>query len=187
MKELECLATNPGDFDSSGRRKPVPTTEKFVLPVDIVIGAIGSRPAVPDIWQKELSLRNNGTVIVDNITLAATGAGIFAGGDLVTGGGTVVDSIADGEKAAVSIDRYLNGEDLVKNRVVIKGERKEVSYIDPAAEVKPQPRGRHQELEPAKRLKTFAEVESGYTKRQAGCEAKRCLRCDRREASKTNE
>jgi NADPH-dependent glutamate synthase beta subunit-like oxidoreductase len=187
VKELDCLFTKPGDFDSSGRRKPVPTGEKFVLPVDIVVSAIGSRPALPDSVQKELSMRNNGTVIVDGITLAATNEGIFAGGDLVTGGGTVIESIADGEKAAISIDRYLRGENLAANRFVIKGERKEVSYIDPAAEVKPQPRYRNEELEPAARAKVFAEVELGYTRRQARCEAKRCLRCDRQEAVKTNE
>ena len=98
------------------------------------------------------------------------------------GGGTVIDSVADGEKAATSIDRYLKNEDLFKDRYVIKGERKAVEYIDPSKDVKEKCRIKHAQLSMEKRLQAFTEVDLGYGKSQAMEEADRCLRCDKKEA-----
>ena len=184
---IECLQTRPGDFDNSGRRKPVATTEKFNLAVDIVIGAIGGKPELAESLRKELPLKNNGTVVTDAETLATGVDGIFAGGDLVTGGGTVIESVADGETAAESMDRYLRGADMRANRQVIKGERKEVAYIDPAAEIKTKKRPVKAMLKLNQRLQKAQEVELGYVRKQAVYEADRCLRCDRKESCDNHE
>ena len=178
---IECLYTAPGKFDSSARRQPCATDKKFLLPVDIVISAIGGKPELPDRLMKKFSFTDWGALVVDPVTLQTNIEDIFAGGDLVTGGGTVIDSIAQGEKAAISIARFFNGEDLYKDRFVIKGERKEVSYIDPSAEVRNQSRLAQAKMSMEKRLQAFGEVELGYTKTQAALEANRCLRCDRKE------
>ena len=183
--ELECLHTKSGEFDSTGRRKPVATEEKFVLPVDIVISAIGGKPNCAELSKDKLIMTDWDTVAVDKRTLGTNIPWVFAGGDVVTGGGTVIESVADGEKAAVSIDRYLRGargEELAKDRYVVKGERKAVPYIDPAKEVKEKHRIKHAKLSMEKRLQAFTEVELGYTKSQAMEECDRCLRCDKKEA-----
>ena len=64
---------------------------------------------------------------------------------------------------------------------MVKGERKEASYIDPGAEVKNKSRFAQAKMSMEKRLQAFGEVERGYTKTQAMAEANRCLRCDRKE------
>jgi NADH-quinone oxidoreductase subunit F len=178
---IECLYTAPGKFDLSARRQPCATDKKFLLPVDIVISAIGGKPVLPGKLAKMLSSTEWGTLAVDPITLQTNIKDIFAGGDLVTGGGTVIDSIAQGEKAAISIARFFSGKDLHQDRFVIKGERKAVSYIDPRAEVKSGCRLAQAKMSMEKRLQAFGEVELGYTKTQAMAEANRCLRCDRKE------
>ncbi len=183
ITELECLHTRPGEFDLSGRRKPVSTGEKFVLPVDIVISAIGGKPEKLAFSGVSLAANDNGTVKTDKYSLATSLDGVFAGGDLVSGGGTVIESVADGERAAISIERYLTGADMQMDRFVIKGERKVVDYIDPLKEVKPKSRVSHAKLSMNKRLQAFTEVELGYAKSQACDEADRCLRCDRKEAT----
>ncbi|MCX5713291.1 MAG: FAD-dependent oxidoreductase, partial [Candidatus Omnitrophica bacterium] len=178
---IECFYTQPGEFDSSARRQPVATDKKFILPVDIIISAIGGKPILPKDLSKELIFTDRGTLSVDPVSLQTNIKDIFAGGDMVTGGSTVIDSIAQGEKAAISIDRFLRGKDLYKERFVIKGERKEVSYIDPSVEVKTEHRPIQAKLSMGKRLQAFGEVELGYSKSQAVFEANRCLRCDRKE------
>jgi NADH-quinone oxidoreductase subunit F len=137
---------------------------------------------LPDVLKNKLAVSDKGTLKVDPVTLQTSVDGVFAGGDLVTGGGTVIESVADGEKAAVSIDRLLRGEDMRKDRFVVKGERHEVPYIDPSEEVKPTKRPEQATLSMVKRLQAFTEVEMGYTKSQAMFEAGRCLRCDRKES-----
>ncbi len=184
IMELECLHTKPGEFDATGRRKPVPTDEKFILPVDIVISAIGGKPNCAELTKDKLIMTDWDTVSVDKRTLVTNIPWVFAGGDVVTGGGTVIESIADGEKAAISIDRYLKGargEELSRDRYTIKGERKAVPYIDPAKEIKEKKRIKHAKLTMEKRLQAFTEVELGYTKSQAMEECDRCLRCDKKE------
>src|SRR3989339_8722 len=182
ITELECLHTKPGDFDASGRRRPVATKDTFNLPVDIVISAIGGRPSGAELLKDDLAMTDWGTLSADPGVFTTNIEGVFAGGDVVTGGGTVIDSVADGEKAATSIDRYLKNEDLFKDRYVIKGERKAVEYIDPSKDVKEKCRIKHAQLSMEKRLQAFTEVDLGYGKSQAMEEADRCLRCDKKEA-----
>ncbi|MDD5131894.1 MAG: FAD-dependent oxidoreductase [bacterium] len=178
---LECAYTRPGEFDLSGRRKPLATEEVFSLPVDIVISAIGGKPDIPEAVKKELGIKDTGALSVDRETLATNVPGVFAGGDLVSGGATVIEAIADGEKAAISIERSFKGEDLRKNRYVIKGQRRIVSDFDPSAEIKEKNRPQQAKVSMVKRLQAFTEVELGYSKKQALEEANRCLRCDRKE------
>src|SRR4030042_6916059 len=104
---LECLAMELGAPDASGRRRPVPIkNSNFVLEVDTVIVAIGQSPnpllprATPGLKTKE-----DGTVWVDENFMTAT-AGVFAGGDIISGADTVISAWGAGKKAAHSIDKY---------------------------------------------------------------------------------
>jgi len=145
---------------------------EFTMDVDNVIIATGQavdREALP----KELEYTPAGTVSIDPVTLETNIDGVFAGGDMVAGAGTVIDSIAAGKEAAISIDRYLRGVDLSEGRLTVpkrveavskEGVEKKVRFIMPLLAVE-QRRG------------SFAEVELGFDEEMAIEEAKCCLSC----------
>lgn len=111
VEGVECIRLGPGEPDESGRARPVPVpNSEFVMPCDTVIIAIGfgvnptvSR-AVPD-----LKISDKGVVWTDE-HLATSKRGVFAGGDIATGGATVILAMAHGRRAAKSIDAYISGE-----------------------------------------------------------------------------
>jgi len=175
---LECSRMTLGEFDLSTRRKAVATEETEVIDCDRVIMAVGAVPALADITTV-LETTGEETIKADPLTFSTSVAGVFAGGDAVSGGATVIAAIAEGERAAGSIDRYLRGQDLAGGRFVIKGERRLVDYIDPGAQIKAAKRQRADELAVVQRVKSFAEVAQSYSPRQARAEAARCLCCDR--------
>ena len=104
-------------------RSPFPAPS-FVIEVDTVLSAIGYVPDLTCLPGDGLFERNkNGTLRADPVTMATAVQGIFAGGDMVIGASTVVEAMAGGYRAAISIDRYLKGQDLYKDRVY-KAERR---------------------------------------------------------------
>ena len=109
VKEIECLRNELGEPDASGRRRPVPIKDSnFRIPVDVVVLAIGQspNPLIPK-TTPDLKTGNNGVVIVDNETMKTSKEGVFAGGDVATGGATVILAMGQGKKAAKAIDEYL--------------------------------------------------------------------------------
>ena len=121
-----------------------------------------------------------GTLSVDPITLTTHIPGVFAGGDLVSGPSTVVEAMAGGYRAAISIDRYLKGKDLYQDRAFEALERAEVPKAEEeAAEQEAiKPRARMRAMTVDRRVCTFEEVNLGFDEETAIREAKRCLRCD---------
>jgi hypothetical protein len=103
---------------------------------------------------------------------------VFAGGDVVSGPGTVVDAIAAGKRAAVTIDRYLRGEPLRRPAELRLPEK----YVEPlTAGAEEAPAGGRVEpptLPVQARRRTFHEVEMAFGASEAVREATRCLRCD---------
>jgi NADH-quinone oxidoreductase subunit F len=175
VRALKCTKMRPGDFDKSGRRRPVPVEGgEFTLDVDVVIAAIGQtveKEALPG----GLELSPAGTIVAEEKSLATNLPGVFAGGDCVSGPDTVITAIAAGKKAAAAIDKYLGGDGIVVPQVQV--ERKRTA---PVIEEKTE-RVKAPTLPVEERLKGFAEVELGYSAEQAVAEAARCLRCDVRE------
>ncbi len=105
-------------------------------------------------------------------------AGVFAGGDVATGPNTVVEAIAAGKRAALMIDRYLEG-----GRLKHPGKPRLPGFyleLPPSAAPEPLPARRVKLplLTAEERVQTFAEVENCLSAEEAGAEAKRCLRCD---------
>jgi homotetrameric NADPH-dependent glutamate synthase len=101
-----------GEPDEKGRRKPVSTGEFVELECDTVIYALGTK-ANPIITQSTpgLGLNKWGNIVADDKTQATTLPGVFAGGDIVTGGATVILAMGAGRRAARSIGAYLaNGK-----------------------------------------------------------------------------
>jgi glutamate synthase (NADPH/NADH) small chain len=98
-----------GEPDSSGRRSPVPIIgSEYLMDVDQVIVSVGvsPNPLIPK-QMPELEITRWGTFKVNPDTLETSVPGIFAGGDIVRGGATVILAMGDGRKAAAGIDQYL--------------------------------------------------------------------------------
>jgi heterodisulfide reductase subunit A-like polyferredoxin len=170
---LECIRMELGEPDESGRRRPVPIKgSEFVINLDAVIPAIGEAPDV-SFLPAGTKITGRKTIECDPLTLETSLPGVFAGGDVVSGPATVVDAIAAGKRAAVSIDRYLRGEDLKVGReeeiklaeeVSKEGVEKKYRQVMPILPVE-------------KRVGSFEEVETGFTEEMALQEAQRCLSC----------
>ena len=108
VTKAECRRMQLGAPDESGRRRPEPIAgSEFTLEVDIVVLAIGYEP--DDLLEKTtpgLRTTNWKTVRVDE-EFQTTRVGVFAGGDNVNGADLVVTAMADGQRAAIAIDNYL--------------------------------------------------------------------------------
>jgi NADPH-dependent glutamate synthase beta subunit-like oxidoreductase len=170
--ELECVRMKLGVVDSGGRRRPEPITgSEFQTTYDNIIAAVGQQPEIPQEFGVQIERGN--TIKADPDTLATGKPGIFAGGDAVTGPASVIEAIAAGRQAAVSIDKYLGGTGLIDEKLAPpEGE------LAPLEEAEEKRRPKMPVLPVSRRESSFAEVELGYTKRKAREEAKRCLRCD---------
>ncbi|HUI82834.1 MAG TPA: FAD-dependent oxidoreductase [Candidatus Binatia bacterium] len=174
---LECLKMKLGPPDSSGRPAPVPVPDsEFVLPCDAVIATIGQSPDVAALGERlGLETTKWGTLAADPLTLETGLPGVFAGGDCVTGPDVVINAKLAGKKAAISINRWLNKQDLRDGRE-LEGPY-QTEYVVDTTGVLMQRQVRMQALDPATRGRTFAEVHVGYTSQEAVAEARRCLAC----------
>ncbi len=169
---VECINMRLEEPDKSGRRRPVPIRgSEFVVDVDTLIPAVG-QALDKTLLPKNIKLSSYGTVAVDPVTLQTNLPGIFAGGDAVKGGATVIDAIADGKRAAFSIDRYLRGEDMWAGREEGASRVEEI----PEVGIEKKPRQVMPLLPLTQRL-SDKEVELGFTEDMVKEEANRCLAC----------
>lgn len=172
---VECIRTELGEPDESGRRRPVPIEgSEFVIDADTVISAIGEVPDLSFLDPEKIDRTSTKTIKVDPHTLATNREGIFAGGDVVSGPATVIEAIAAGRKVAIAIHKYLRGESL--------------EYEDPmpstisiedvdTATFKKRKRQKMPVVPPKKRIQGFKEVELGLPELAALSEADRCFQC----------
>jgi glutamate synthase (NADPH/NADH) small chain len=107
VRGMRCIRFELGEPDESGRRRPVPVKgSEFELEIDTVVYAIGT-DANPVIGQtSDIRLNDWGFIATDE-NLATSIRGVFAGGDIVTGGATVILAMGAGRKAARSMKQYL--------------------------------------------------------------------------------
>ena len=111
LTAVRCIRMELGEPDDSGRRSPVPIKgSEFVTPCSVAIIAAGTS-ANPLIQSTTpgLATTKRGYISAKEDTLATSKTGVFAGGDIVTGGATVILAMGAGRKAAKSIDDYLKG------------------------------------------------------------------------------
>jgi glutamate synthase (NADPH/NADH) small chain len=109
VTSMECLKMELGEPDASGRRRPVPKEgSNFIMEVDTVVVAIGnsSNPLIPQ-TTPGLEANKWGNIIADPETGRTSRQGVWAGGDIVTGGATVILAAGAGKKAAKDIHQYL--------------------------------------------------------------------------------
>ncbi|MCL5784285.1 MAG: FAD-dependent oxidoreductase, partial [Patescibacteria group bacterium] len=171
LETLDCIRV----FDGKGKFNPLlkQGTEKFIG-ADTIIVAIGQVVEYSLLKAADgVLLTERGLLKVDKITFETNIPGVFAGGDVVSGPGFVVDAIAQGHEAAISIDRYLRGEDLKKGREKLE---KKLATL-PERKIEHKPRVEVPKLSSEKRILGFDEIELGYNEEQAIAEAKRCLSC----------
>ena len=175
VNAIECIQMALGEPDASGRRKPVPVRgSEFVIEVDAVIPAIGQESDWACLTDEcACTLTGWGTMSVDAVTLQSGDPDIFSGGDAVTGPKTVVEAIQSGKEAAISINRFIQGQDLREGRHVdwaavtdaplegvVKTDRQSMPHL------------------PSKtRTDNFNEVQLGFAEETTRKEASRCLAC----------
>ena len=163
-------------YDRRGRFAPsYDECETRTIKADTVILAIGQAVDV-DSLPRGLKTTNGGTVQVDPLTLETSLPGVFAGGDAVSGPASVVQAVGAGKRAAVSIHRYLKGEDLRAGRYLAPrrvtkapGEGMETIARNPVP------------MRPvSERAGDFKEIKLGFDEDTAGQEAERCMTCGSR-------
>ena len=176
VEKLRLVRLQPGLFDSTGRRKPVVIEgSKFEMDFDMVIPAVSQHSDLPFINKDEVEMTEWGTFVVDTKNQMTRIPGVFSGGDVVRGPDLVIWAIADGKKAAQSIDIYLGG-----NGVLNTGEEVSIPLAEEETEVSEHERFPMEILLPEERLNNFKEVVKGFHKLNAIAESMRCLRCERR-------
>ena len=170
-----CQQMVLGDYDKSGRRRPVAgRNPDFIVACDQVIAAIGQSLDADEILGGSSLEMRNGWIKIDRATGATSLDWVFAGGDAATGPASVVEAIAAGEKAAVTIDERLSGA----NHAFWRRDVEVDCYFDPDADPCDTPRAVVGCVDPAVRTCSFVEVELPWDMDVALAEAHRCLRCD---------
>ncbi len=109
VRGMELCRMELGEPDESGRRRPVRCEgSQFEVECDMVVVAVGTypNPIIPE-TTPELELTKWGTIMVDEEPGMTGIQGVFAGGDIVTGGATVISAMGAGKRAARGIDAYL--------------------------------------------------------------------------------
>jgi NADH-quinone oxidoreductase subunit F len=179
LEKIICQNMIPGEFDPSGRKRPMPKTDdKFTLDIDQVVIAIGQETDYAfDIQETDMQITKRGLIEVAKGKKTLTGSPmVFAGGDVVTGPDTVVGAIAAGHEAAIEIDeaiRQKNGE-----APYVPTEEDIEIPMALEEETHQMPRACILGTNCVERIKDFREVELGFSKEDALKEAERCLRCD---------
>lgn len=110
LKAVECIEMELGEPDESGRRRPVPKKgSEHIIDVDVAVLALGTKPnpLIP-MNTPGLEITKYGTIKADQNGRTSK-EGVWAGGDIVTGGATVISAIAAGRRSAADIDAWLKG------------------------------------------------------------------------------
>jgi glutamate synthase (NADPH/NADH) small chain len=110
LRGVEVQKMELGEPDASGRRRPIPIKDsEYVIDIDMAVIAIGngSNPIIQK-TTPDLNFNKWGNILINEETMETSKKGVFAGGDIVTGGATVILAMGAGRKAAKAIDNYLN-------------------------------------------------------------------------------
>ena len=181
LKGIHCIRMRLGETEPSGRRRPVPIEgSEFFVELDTLIPSVGQAPDLSFLpLDSKLERARWGTLQVDPNSLSTNLAGIFAGGDFVTGPTFLIHAIAAGRRAALAIDKYLRKD---TSRIEVRDEKVHVADDVRLAAgeemVEMRPRQKVPAHRPEERIRDFREIEIGFSEEQAREEATRCLRCD---------
>lgn len=177
LEVIQCTSV----FDKKGRFAPTFCEEVTkVIEGNTVIIAIGQYADLSFLKDSGVELNERGQLVFDSETMMTSVEGVFASGEVITGPGSAIGSIATGHEAAISIHRYLSGRDLRENRVKPKPviPEKYPSLPLEALGVEAERRRAKMPMRSAAERKTnFKEIELGFSEDQTVHEGERCLRC----------
>ena len=200
---IEMQRMELGEPDASGRRRPVPIEgSEFIIECDQVIAAVGQFPKLDGTSEEQGVKRTKWrTIQVDDWTFQTEDPRVFAGGDAVLGAQTVIQAVAQGKKAAWSMDAYLRGTDMAEvsqslaelkatpffhalsaktdldPRISRMAELPPV-FIDMTTDVThPSPPAEMPKLGPDARTTNFEQIELGFSEAEAVRGAELCLDC----------
>lgn len=185
VKGVELIQMVLGEPDASGRRSVSPAQgSEFVMDCDFLVPAIGQMVDHSFVSASDgIKLNNWGLIDADPNTLMTSRTGIFAGGDAVTGPATLIEAMAQGERAARSIDDYLTyGRvrfDPRDRMSQLLASIRDMDQQGVAVPVRNEYRVKVKELDPEVRKRLFEEVEKPISVEEAYREANRCMRCYR--------
>ncbi|MFZ5450498.1 MAG: FAD-dependent oxidoreductase [Thermodesulfobacteriota bacterium] len=168
-------------FDEEGRFSPTYFDDQTTTrDADVIIMSIGQKANLQFLTPEDgIELTPRGLIQADAETLATSREGVFAGGDVVSGPWIAIAAVAAGREAAISVDRYLNGQDLKADREAplrpIPKEEGHWSEIKGDEEKKNRAAMPHTPVE--EWVKSFKEINLGYTEEEAVAEAARCINC----------
>ena len=170
---IEAVRTKLGEFDTSGRRRPVPTDEVIRMKCDSVILAVGEKVDPDFCAASGLTVKENGTLEVERYSLETSRDRFYAGGDLITGASNVSNAMGIGKKAARNIHKRLMDLEHFPN--LLPAFTYEMKPPETPSEFSRHVPG---EVPAAQRVQSYAEVSLGLTAAAALEETSRCLRCD---------
>ena len=180
---LECFRMELGEPDRSGRRRPVQVQgSEFLFACDWVVSAIGQEPDLQGLENSTLGpikVSKHKSIEADPETFLTSVAGVFAGGDAMTGPAAAIDAIGAGRKAAWVIDRYLTTGTAEKFQAGFVSKRTALAPLDPSffLESEKSERGQMPKLDGGERAHSWEEVDLGVTTSQVKHETSRCLSC----------
>ncbi len=175
VQAIEVVKTRLGEYDASGRRRPIPTNDILRFKCDSIILAVGETVDADFARASGLKIKENALIEVDRYTLETSRSKFYAGGDLITGASNVSNAMGYGKKAARNIDERLMG--------VHRWEQLFPQFeYDQSPPTHASESHRHHvtELPAAVRVRTFEEATHGLSAVEAMEESCRCLRCDLR-------
>jgi NADH-quinone oxidoreductase subunit F len=173
VKGIEVVKTKLGEFDASGRRRPVPTEEIRRLECDTVILAVGEAVDQDFLRASGLRIKENGTLEVDRYSMETSRSKFYAGGDLISGASNVSNAMGYGKKAARKMDQRLMG--------TYRWDKIDPGFVysnAPPGEPSASQRHNLEELPARERVESFVESMISLSPEETLDEASRCLRCD---------
>jgi NADH-quinone oxidoreductase subunit F len=165
-----------GAIDETGRPSPLASGERFEIPCDSVIVAVGERVDSRGIESLGVAVDKGGRIGADQFSLRTANPKVYAAGDALSGPATAAEAMGLAKRAAAAIDLALSGQDRFETLFRRFDYAMRVPLETSRAHAGKAPR-----LDPADRRGSFVEISSGYTGEEARIEAERCLRCDVRE------
>jgi NADPH-dependent glutamate synthase beta subunit-like oxidoreductase len=187
VRSMRCVKMELRAPDETGRRRPMPIAgSEHTIEVDTVISALGQEADLSFLeagnWKLEVE---QGRILI-NEAGATTIPAIFAGGDAATPFGTVAHAIGSGKRAALAIDRYLRGEALSGFPPIVQAVHAVPRHLDPTivrfedlnlAYFEELKRIEQPQKPVEERVHDFAEVNLGFSEKEARAEAARCFSC----------
>jgi len=179
LRAVRLVKMGLAEPDNSGRRRPVVIDgSEYDEPVDTVIEAIGQRVDTSSLG--DLTLTRWNSIAADDKTLITNMDGVFAGGDAVTGPSIIISAVAHGRKAAHAMNLYLSGQTITPENLFNFYMAKEDFGVLGQEDFIDHPRMERNEIMKADadlRVKSFEEVELGFSEQDLKNEVARCLEC----------